>query len=228
MRKALAPPENAEVLRMPLELLKPYAVEHPGNYAVQMTAGMALRKAGQLDEALLAFERAAKLIPTARGADSPHAQMAAIAMEKKDSARAITELTALVANDFDNIEAARQLATLLRQTNVSISTPAGAQRLRPVYERIAAVDPFDAEVHATLGRLAMRRDEPEAAAREFRTVLALAPVDRAAAYTDLAESYFKAGKRADAKKQTLAALEIAPTYERAQELLLKLVDGGRQ
>ena len=38
----------------------------------------------------------------------------------------------------------------------------------------------------------------------------------------------KAGKRVDAKKQTLAALEIAPTYERAQELLLKLVDGGRQ
>jgi hypothetical protein len=28
----------------------------------------------------------------------------------------------------------------------------------------------------------------------------------------------------EAKKQTLAALEIAPTYERAQELLLKLVD----
>jgi len=33
--------------------------------------------------------------------------------------------------------------------------------------------------------------------------------------------------RADAKKQTLLALEIAPTYERAQELLLKLVDGSR-
>jgi cellulose synthase operon protein C len=227
MRKALAPPENADVLRMPLELLKSYAAEHPGSYAVQMTAATALRKAGQLDEALQAFERAAKLIPTARGADSPHGQMAAIAMEKKDSARAVTELTALVANDFDNIEAARELATLLRKTNVSMSTPAGAARLRPVYERIAAIDPFDADAHATLGRLAMQRDEPEVAAREFRTVLALAPVDRAAAYTDLAESYFKAGKRADAKKQTLAALEIAPTYERAQELLLKLVDGGR-
>ena len=228
MRKALAPPENAEVLRMPLEMLKPYAAEHPGNYPVQITVGVALRKVGQVDEATAAFERAAKLIPTARGADSPHAQMAAIAMDKKDTARAITELTAVVANDFDNVDAARQLATLLRQTNVNISTPAGAERLRPVYERIAAIDPFDAEAHSTLGRLAMQRNEPDAAAREFRTVLALGPVDRAAACTDLAESYFKAGKRAEAKKQTLAALEIAPTYERAQELLLKLVDGGRQ
>jgi len=31
----------------------------------------------------------------------------------------------------------------------------------------------------------------------------------------------------EAKKQTLAALEIAPTYERAQELLLKLADARR-
>jgi tetratricopeptide (TPR) repeat protein len=72
--------------------------------------------------------------------------------------------------------------------------------------------------------MAMTRDESDSAIREFRTVIALNPVDRAAAYTDLAEAYFKSGKKADAKKQTLAALEIAPTYERAQELLLKLVD----
>jgi len=50
-------------------------------------------------------------------------------------------------------------------------------------------------------------------------------VDQAAAHTDLAESYLRGGKRAEAKKQTLAALEIAPTYERAQELLLKLTEG---
>ncbi len=93
-----------------------------------------------------------------------------------------------------------------------------------MYERIAAIDPFDAEAHVQLGRMALQRNEAETAAREFRTVLALGPVDRAAAFTDLAESYFKAGKRAEAKKQTLAALEIAPTYERAQGLLLKLVE----
>ena len=58
-------------------------------------------------------------------------------------------------------------------------------------------------------------------------------MDKAAAYTDLGESYFKGGKRAEAKKQVMLALEIAPGYERAQDLLLKLVDevksprGGR-
>ena len=49
-------------------------------------------------------------------------------------------------------------------------------------------------------------------------------MDQAAAFTDLAESYLKGGRRAEARKQTLAALEIAPSYERAQNLLLKLTE----
>jgi len=142
-----------------------------------------------------------------------------MALEKKDQARAIAELTALMAVDFTNVEAPRQLASLLRQANVD--DPA---KVRPVYERIAAIDPFDGDAHSNLGRLALQRNDADGAAREFRVALALGHVDRAAALTDLAESYLQAGKRADAKKQTLAALEIAPTYERAQELLLKLVD----
>ena len=60
-----------------------------------------------------------------------------------------------MAVDFDNIDAARQLASLLRATGVN--DPA---KLRPVFERIAAIDPFDADAHATLGRLAMQRSEP--------------------------------------------------------------------
>jgi Flp pilus assembly protein TadD len=85
-----------------------------------------------------------------------------------------------------------------------------------------AIDPFDADAQAVVGRLALERNDSEAAIRAFRTVLALRPVDRAAAHTDLAESYLRNGRRDDARKQTLAALEIAPSYERAQDLLLKL------
>jgi tetratricopeptide (TPR) repeat protein len=224
MRRALAVPDgvpgDGDLLKAPLEALQKLAADNAGSYPVQVAYGRALRKAGRLDEAMRAFERAAALIPVARGKGSPHEEMAAMALEKKDRPRAITELTALVATDFDNVEAARQLADLLRQDE---ATPAA--KLQPVYQRIAAIDPFDATAHAALGRVAMQKNDFEGAAREFRAVIALNPVDRALAYTDLAESYYKSGRKADAKKQTLAALEIAPTYERAQELLLKLVDG---
>ena len=210
---------DEELQTMPVTALRAYAAGNPGSFAAQLALGRALLKEQQIDEAQQAFERAAVLVPVAHGPASPHAQLAAIALEKNDRNRAIAELQALIAVDFDNIDAARQLASLLRTAGVN--DPA---KLRPVFERIAAIDPFDADAHATLGRLAMERGEPDTAAREFRTVIALGPVDRAAAITDLAESYMRGGKRAEAKKQTLAALEIAPNYERAQTLLLQLVD----
>ena len=201
---------------MPAAAVKVIADANPRSFPVQMALGSALRKAGQADEARQAFERAAALVPAS---GQPHEQLAALAVERKDRARAITELTALVAVDFNNVEAARQLADLMRQSGVE-----DAARLAPVYQRIAAIDPFDPEAHAMLGRFALARNQADAAAREFRAVIALGPVDRAAAYTDLGESYFKGGRRADAKKQILSALEIAPGYERAQGLLLKLVE----
>ena len=222
MRRAMAvPPGVDEMMKMSSAAMKTVAGANPNSFPVQMALGRALRKEGQLDEAVQAFGRAAALVPTAAGRDSPHAEMAAIALEKKDTARAIAELTALVGVDFNNIEAARKLAGMLRENGVE--DPA---KLTPTYERIAAIDPFDPEAHTALGRFALQRNDADAALREFRAVIALGPVDRAAAYTDLAESYFKAGKRAEAKKQTLAALEIAPNYERAQDLLLKIVGGG--
>jgi tetratricopeptide (TPR) repeat protein len=220
LRRAMAVPDDVEdLLRMPTAELEKLAASNPGSYPVQVALGRALRKEGRLDDAVQAFEKAAALVPIARGNGSPFEELAAIALEKKDRARGVTALTSVVQNDFNNVEAARQLAGLLRETNVTDSA-----KLQPVFQRITSIDPFDADAHAALGRMAMQRNEPEVAARHFRTVLALNPVDRAAAFTDLGESYFRSGRKADAKKQTLAALEIAPSYERAQDLLLKLVD----
>ena len=219
LRRALSGTDEATVAKKSLEELKLMASAEPGSYRVQMALGRALRKAGDNDAAMAAFEKAAALVPIAHGGNSPHAQMAQIALEKKDRPRAIAELQALVDADFDNVEAARALAKEMRQAG--IDDPA---KVRAVNERISAIDPFDAEAHTVLGRLAMQRNDADTATREFKVVLALGPLDPASAHTDLAESLFKAGKTADAKKHTLAALEIAPTYPRAQELLLRLVE----
>ena len=220
MRRALAGPDEESLAALTVPVLRAQAAEHARSYPVQMALGRALVKSGEVDDGMQAFERAAALMPMARGNGSPHQEMAALALQKKDRTRAIAELQALVSVDFDNIEAARQLASLMQEAG--ITDPA---RVGHVYARIVAVDPFDGAAHRVIGRIAMERNEPDVAAREFRAVLALGPVDLAASYTDLAESYFKSGKRADAKTQTLAALEIAPTYARAQDLLLKLTGG---
>jgi tetratricopeptide (TPR) repeat protein len=219
LKRALVIPEGTELLKTPLDGLEKLAKDNPKSAPIRLALAVALRKAGRVDEAVQEFEKTAALTPTATGFDSPHAQLAEIALEKKDRARAISELTKLMDVDFENLEVAQQLAALLREANVT-----DAARTRPVYERIVALDPFDKDARAALGRIALSRNEADVAAREFRTVIALKPLDPAVAHADLAESYVKAGRRDEAKRQALAALEIAPTYARAQDLLLQLTD----
>ncbi len=213
------PDEGTDLTKMPVDALKVYASQHQDNYPAQMILGTALKKEGDLDQAVAAFERAAAAAPMATGADSPYPQLAEIALQKKDTARAIAALRSAMDADFDNVALARRLAALMKENGVS-----DMARLRPVYQRIAAIDPFDADAHAVLGRLAMQANQPDAAIREFKAVVALKPVDQAAAFTDLAESYYRSGRRTEARRQTLAALEIAPSYERAQNLLLELAE----
>ncbi len=217
LRTAMSGPEPEKLKGMTLDAMRAVAAEYEGSFPFQMFYGAALREAGMLDEATSVFERAAALVPVARGPESPQAQMAEIALEQKNDAAAIKALEAVVDADFDNVAAARQLARLMQDQR--IEDPA---RLRPVYERIVAIDPFDAEAQARLGRLALAQNDAARAINAFRVVVALAPVDRAAAHADLAESYLRAGRQAEARKQTLAALEIAPSYERAQNLLLEI------
>ena len=66
----------------------------------------------------------------------------------------------------------------------------------------------------------------ETAVREFRAALAIGPADKASAHCDLGEAYLLANKPADAKAEALAALEIAPSFDRAQELLLRAIKGA--
>jgi tetratricopeptide (TPR) repeat protein len=68
-----------------------------------------------------------------------------------------------------------------------------------------------------------QRDAPRAQ-QALSAALAAGPADKATAHTDLAEAHLLAGQFADARRETLAALEIAPSFERAQDLLLKIIE----
>ena len=60
------------------------------------------------------------------------------------------------------------------------------------------------------------------AAREYRAVLALDPPDKAEAHYRLATAYQALSDPQNARRQVLAALEIAPGFRDAQRLLLEL------
>jgi tetratricopeptide (TPR) repeat protein len=195
--------------------LRAAVAAHPGNYGIHLAYGRTL--AATKDKAAFEpLERAAALVPVATGDESPHALMAELAVQLGDEARALREYQAWLEHDHTTVEAARKLAALADKLGNTEAAALG-------YSRVVALDPSDAAAHTGLGRLALKKNQPDMAVREFKAALALAPADRASAHCDLGEGYLAKGLAADAKREALAALEIAPTFERAQELLLKAI-----
>jgi tetratricopeptide (TPR) repeat protein len=214
IRRALKGPQIPP--KATADQLKTLAADNPDSFAAQMALAQALFEGGDAPAAIQALERASKLLPAATGDQNPNAAIANIATKQGDTARAIRALEAVVKVDASNVEAARQLAGLV--------APRGdAARTAAAYERVAELDPFDVQAQAVVGRYALQQKNAPRAVRAFRAVLAAGPSDKAVAHVELAEAYVMTGELGDAKRETLAALEIAPAFERAQDLLLKII-----
>jgi cellulose synthase operon protein C len=212
--KALIPPKELEPGKGDAEAV---AAAFPDSFQAQIALGEFHWKAGRIDEAFTVLERAAKMVPMATGPRSPHAMMAQMALKRGDRPRVIAELEQLLQHAHTDLDSARLLAKTLEETS---APPA---RLMPAFERIAQLDPFDAANHTKLGRLKLQAGDARTAAREFRAAIAAGSLDAASAHSDLAESYLALGDKAQARRAVLAAIEVAPAYPRAQDLLLKVV-----
>jgi Flp pilus assembly protein TadD len=150
----------------------------------------------------------------ASGEASPRSLLAMIADVQKDSERARRELRALLEFDHTNVVAARRLADLAAQAKATDDEDRALAL-------IAELDPFDAGVHVKLGRRLMAKGEHAAALVEFDAALAVGPANRAEARTDRAEVLLALGRRDEARREVMGALQDAPTYARAQDLLLE-------
>jgi tetratricopeptide (TPR) repeat protein len=83
------------------------------------------------------------------------------------------------------------------------------------------VDPFDNELHSTLGDWLLESGKTGTALKEYEIALAMQPHDMAAAYYRVARANHMLKQTDEARKNVLAALEIAPHYRPAQKLLLE-------
>ena len=115
--------------------------------------------------------------------------------------------------DHTNIAAARRLATLAQAAKATDDEDF-ALRL------ISALDPFDGAAHARLGSRLLAKGETAAALLEFQATVALGPANPAEAHSDVAEALLKLGRKEEARRSALLALKVAPTYARAQDILI--------
>jgi tetratricopeptide (TPR) repeat protein len=202
-----------------LERLRALSVENPESFQVRLAYGQALYREERFDEAEEELRAALRLFPEYGGMDSPYMFLAGIHRERGElerAARAFQQLGRLNETLYPvHLEEAELWSELGDQD-------AAARAL----EKAVEIVPFDVDAHSVLAAHYEQLGEAEGAVRERRAILALDPVDRAQAHYSLAAALAEAGDRDEARRQVLRALEIAPTYEPALELLLKLRRGG--
>lgn len=203
-----------------LEELATRASRAPGEFDAQLLAGQAAFIANRFDAAEPFLVRAKELFPEHAGMDSPSWYLAQIYRRRGARAQAVSELEALTAINAGHYPALLALAGL--RDSLGQKAPAARALEAAIY-----VYPFEMSVHLRLAELAAELSWWPTAIRERRAVLALAPVDRAEAHYQLALAYYGAGKLDDARSAVLRALETAPAFERAQELLLKIREARR-
>jgi len=211
--RAIAPGADAGLAQ-----LAALASSHPGAWTLQAALGRAQQAAGDLDGAAASYRRAWDLLPVLAEAGSPGHLLAAVHEQSGRPDEAASVLEQLLQQTPTGTDLARDL--------VRVATGVGdARRLSAAYGRLAEVDPLTGDHHAALGRLALADAAPPAAERHLVRALDAGVSDEVAVRADLADSLLQQGRAAEAKREVIAALERAPRYERAQELLLQIVDG---
>ena len=186
-----------------------------GEFTKSLARGIAAFELKNYDEAVPAFERAKAMFPDYAGMQSSYWFLAQIHKAKGNTKAAAAELTAMTLRNEDAYAANVELAGMLDQLG---DTAGAAQAL----ERAMYISPYGAQHHVRLASYYAKLGDRRKAVRERGAVVALNPVDRAEALYQLALAHFEAGDAQAARREVLRALEDAPNFEKAQELLLRL------
>jgi tetratricopeptide (TPR) repeat protein len=199
-----------------IDALRKRIAIHPRDFEAHLQLGILLNEEEDTDGAVRHLIAARNLLPEYSAFPNPRKELAAIYEKQGDEAAMLRELEALMNVYQHGFEPCYRLAqAAYRQNDYD----------RAVYylERAIAVDPYHEKPHRTIAEIAMKRADSETAIREYKVLLKLEAKDPVRAYTDLAEAYLAGGKKAEAKETVISALEIAPTYERAQNILLEAI-----
>ena len=186
-----------------------------GDFVTAMRSGADFLQKKQADSARAALERAESLFPDYAGPSSPAEYLAGLANERGDYKEALAQVTRITTRN----ETAWDANLLEVQLREKLGDSAG---VRVPLERLIWISPYDVDLHVKLAELASRAGDHRTALRERRAIVALNPPDPIEARYQLAKELAAAGDAAAARKELLAVLEQAPSFEKGQTLLLEL------
>ncbi|HKK50689.1 MAG TPA: tetratricopeptide repeat protein, partial [Myxococcota bacterium] len=198
-----------------IRILEAAVGSRPGSFRFQLALGQTLLAADRPDEAEEHLRAALELFPGFSEPNGPLRGLAAIHEGRGEIAEAAEALRRLGNLSETAWEVPLREAELRREMG-------DAEGERDALRRAAEVFPFQLDLQTRRAEVAEQTGDPVEWVRARRAILGLDPVDRADAHFQLARALQAAGDLDDARTQVLRALEIAPTFDAALELLLEL------
>ncbi|MDG2176534.1 MAG: tetratricopeptide repeat protein [Gammaproteobacteria bacterium] len=169
----------------------------------------------KFEEAIAAAERAAFTYPDYVEIDSPYIVMARAysTLENKEE-------------EFRAVETFWQKGGYLPSALLSLADFYLERDMKAEAEAVLVdvsyADPFLEDLHIKLGDLYMDTQQPANALIEYEVLLALNPLDKASANYRIANAYNALDNADKTMEYLMTALDIAPQYRPAQQLLLEL------
>ena len=197
----------------------------PRRFVPRMALGQALFREGRGADAAEHFEAALKLFPQYGGPDGAHWFLGRIREEQGGTEAAVAHYRALLALNESHYDARLALGGLLAGDSGGAGHGGDITAAAAVLRELAHIHPYEIVDHERLAELMETVGDLDGAVAERRAVVALDPVDLASAHFRLARVLHRSGDATGARSAVLAALEIAPNYEEALDLLLELRRG---
>jgi len=175
----------------------------------------AMKMGSDRNAARALFEQARAMFPEYGGDDGPSWYLAEMARAANDTTRALSMVEQVTSRNETAWEA-NMMEADLREAR---GDKAGAMR---ALDRLNWIWPYDPTVHVRMATLSAAQGDRARAVLERRAIIAMGPTDLLDARYELARALRDAGDIAGARRELLQVLEEAPSFEKAQALLLEL------
>jgi tetratricopeptide (TPR) repeat protein len=199
------------------DAMRAWVEAHPASFYGWLGYGRALLAEHKHKEAVEPLKKAAALYPTYGEAGGPWVLLAAAYREAGD-AKAEREM--LEKHVALNAEAVEPRVRLMELASADKDWKAVAE----VASQLAGINPLIPAPHRHAAAAAEALHDRPRAIEAWRTLLVLDPLDRADHHYHLAKLLAEDNRLPEARRQVLEALEDAPRFREAHQLLLKLVE----
>lgn len=193
--------------------------EEPRDFQAHLQLGIVLFKEENFEEARHHLEEAHEILPSYAGYPSPPLVLSQIYEKEGNRTAQLEQLKILL----DNQQHDYGSAMILAEAAVG---DGDIESARYYLDRALQIDPYRIDVHQLKASYADLIDDTSLAVTEYEVLAKLDITDPVEAQTNLAQAYLNDGRFDEARRNILNALEIAPSYQRAQQILLQSVDNA--